>query len=95
LRDFYVVLDVAPDAATSEIKAAYRRQAARLHPDRNPNPEAVEQFREVQEAHDVLCDAKGRESYDQLRQKQLVDDPLRVALEIWLAYVRKAVGSGG
>lgn len=92
MRDYYVVLGVAPDASMSEIKAAYRRQAARFHPDRNPDPMAGEHFREAQTAHDVLCDPKARASYDQLRQKQLVDDPARVALEIWLAYLRNIVG---
>ncbi|HLA33678.1 MAG TPA: DnaJ domain-containing protein [Rhodocyclaceae bacterium] len=93
MRDYYIVLGVAPDAPLSEIKAAYRRQAARLHPDRNPSPQAAQHFCEAQEAHDVLCDPKARESYDRLRQTQLVDDPLRVALEIWMAYVRKTLGA--
>lgn len=93
MRDHYVVLNVAPDASLSEIKAAYRRQAARYHPDRNTGIDAADHFREAQQAHDVLCDARARASYDQLRQKQLVDDPLRVALEIWLAYLHKVIGT--
>jgi curved DNA-binding protein CbpA len=93
MRDHYVVLGVAVDADSDSIRGAYRRLAARYHPDRNTDPDASSHFREVQEAYEVLGNPVARESYDQLRQRRLLDDPLRVARELWQAHVRIVVGN--
>ncbi|MBS0370231.1 MAG: J domain-containing protein [Proteobacteria bacterium] len=52
--NFHQILGVAPDASAAEIKRAYKRLAMRWHPDRNPAPEAHEEFRRVREAFERL-----------------------------------------
>jgi molecular chaperone DnaJ len=65
-RDYYQTLGVARGASEEEIKKAFRNQAKKLHPDANPgNPQAEEQFKEINEAYEVLSDTKKRAAYDQ------------------------------
>ncbi|MDO4558688.1 MAG: molecular chaperone DnaJ [Planctomycetia bacterium] len=64
-RDYYEVLGITRTATDAEISSAYRKLAKRHHPDRNPgDPEAVERFKEVTEAFEVLRDPQKRQQYD-------------------------------
>ncbi|MBE9069100.1 DnaJ domain-containing protein [Leptolyngbya cf. ectocarpi LEGE 11479] len=63
--DYYSRLQVSPDASQAEIKAAFRRLARRYHPDLNPDdPRALEKFRALHEAYEVLTDQVQRQRYD-------------------------------
>src|SRR6266436_389541 len=65
-RDYYQVLGVDRNAGADEIKKAYRKMAIKYHPDKNPEDKtAEEQFKELGEAYEVLCDPQKRAAYDQ------------------------------
>ncbi len=64
-RDYYEVLGVQKDADVAAIKSAYKKQAVKHHPDKNPdNKDAEEKFKEAAEAYSVLGDAQKRAQYD-------------------------------
>ena len=64
-RDYYEILGASRGASAEELKKAYRTKAKELHPDRNSdNPNAEAQFKEINEAYDVLKDADKKAAYD-------------------------------
>jgi hypothetical protein len=65
MKDYYGILGVSRTAHQSDIKRAYRKLVHQLHPDVNPNPEAQERIKDINEAYDVLGDEAKRRLYDE------------------------------
>ena len=66
-KDYYKTLGVERTASADEIKKAYRKLAMKYHPDRNQgNKQAEDQFKEINEAYEVLTDPEKRSKYDRL-----------------------------
>ena len=66
-KDYYKSLGVPRNAGEEDIRKAYRKLAMQYHPDRNPNDkQSEERFKEINEAYQVLGDAKKRAHYDRL-----------------------------
>ncbi len=82
VKDYYKILELSPTSTPKEIKQSYRRLALQFHPDKNPgNPTAAINFREIQEAYEVLSDPEKRSRYNyQLRK------PLRAATSVDLVF---------
>jgi molecular chaperone DnaJ len=63
--DYYETLGVSREADEKQLKSAFRKQAMKFHPDRNPdNAEAEAKFKELGEAYEALKDPQKRAAYD-------------------------------
>jgi curved DNA-binding protein len=66
-KDYYKILGVDRKASEDEIRKAYRKLAKQYHPDYNPNnKQSEDRFKDINEAYEVLSDAKKRGHYDRL-----------------------------
>lgn len=69
-KDLYEVLGVSVASTTEDIKKAYRKKALRCHPDKTSHlPDAVrivaeEEFKKINNAHEILSDPGKRKQYD-------------------------------
>ncbi|MBE7705553.1 MAG: hypothetical protein E7Z90_07090 [Cyanobacteria bacterium SIG29] len=65
-KDYYKILGVDRDASEAKIKSAYRKLARQYHPDVNKSPDAVNKFKDINEAYEVLSDKEKKNRYDSL-----------------------------
>ena len=69
-KDYYKALGIDKSADQNTIKKAYRKLAKKYHPDKNKNnPKMAEQFKEINEAYEVLGDLSKRKKYDELSNR--------------------------
>jgi curved DNA-binding protein len=98
-KNYYDILGVKKSATKDEIKKAYRKLAAKFHPDKNPDdPSAEQKFKEVGEAYEVLKDPEKRKLYDRVGKdwKQYQQAGGGAGDFDWSRYARQGrQGSGG
>jgi molecular chaperone DnaJ len=63
-KDYYQILGIQKNASQEEIKSAFRRLARQYHPDVCKETGAVDKFKEINEAYQVLGDERKRSQYD-------------------------------
>ncbi|XP_031557005.1 dnaJ homolog subfamily B member 6-like [Actinia tenebrosa] len=73
MGEYYEILGVAIDSTEDDIKKAYRKQALRWHPDKNPEGRvsAEARFKEISEAYEVLSNKEKRDLYDKYGKEGL------------------------
>ena len=62
--DYYSLLNIAPNASQIEIKAAFKKQALKWHPDKNPGIDTTEMMQNINEAYLILKDQEAKKLYD-------------------------------
>ncbi|KAH7890782.1 X-domain of DnaJ-containing-domain-containing protein [Phlebopus sp. FC_14] len=62
--EYYDMLGVPVDVNDTDLKKAYRKQAMKYHPDKNPSSDAEDKFKEISKAYQVLSDPNLRAVYD-------------------------------
>lgn len=67
--DYYAILEIKFDANAETIKAAYKTQALKWHPDRNPSIDTTQRMQQINEAYLILKDTEARQRYDREYQR--------------------------
>lgn len=63
-KDYYKILDVSFGASSEEIRMAYKKQAMKWHPDRNPNQDVTSIMQDINEAYNILKNPITKKRYD-------------------------------
>lgn len=63
-KNYYKILDINKTSSEEEIKIAFKKQAIKWHPDKNPNIDSTEKMQDINEAKLILLDPEARTKYD-------------------------------
>ena len=91
-KSLYEILNVEKTASAPEIKRAYHKAALRLHPDKNPSPDAAAKFQTLQKVYGVLGDEEKRKVYDETgrtEDAELSGDSFKNLYEYYRGLYRK------
>lgn len=64
VENYYEILGVSVDSTTAQVKTAYRKLARKYHPDINKSPDAIERFKQITQAYEILSNPQTREKYN-------------------------------
>lgn len=99
MKDLYKTLGVAENADEAAVKKAYRKLAKEFHPDiTGDDKKKTERFKEINEAYDVLGDAKKRREYDRLKHAPVRPDGMPEGFDAETfaqTFGRTRAGAGG
>lgn len=97
--DFYELLAVEDTASEKQLRKAFRKQAVRYHPDKNPSAEAASRFHLLSIALECLTDPEQRSKYDDVRQQKQAAHRRRERIEgerkSWIDELERAEGISG
>jgi DnaJ family protein C protein 17 len=62
--DYYKLLEVDYNSTHDQIRRQYRKKALKVHPDKNPSPDAAALFHALSQAYEVLTDTQAKLAYD-------------------------------
>lgn len=99
--EFYDALGVSPDASEKEIKNAFRKKAVKCHPDKHSNStpdvkaKAEDEFKNINQAYEILSDPEKRESYDRFGKESLGNGPGPDMEDILRNFGMRMGGMGG
>jgi len=86
---FYDLLQVAPNATSKELKVEYKRLAMIMHPDKNENENAEEEFGMLASVYNILRDKESRAMYDRILKEGLPDWRMPAFYDRQVQIVRK------
>jgi hypothetical protein len=91
----YSLLSVTRESSPLDIKRAYKKLSLQLHPDKNPSPDATDQFDRVKQAYDVLMDLELREVYNKFGKEGIAQNKrfneTQFLMEVGIFYVSWAI----
>ena len=64
MKDLYKILNVNKNSSQNDIKKAYKKLAFQYHPDKNSSDDAMEKFKEISEAYEILTNNDKKRIYD-------------------------------
>ncbi len=85
-KDYYQILKIDHNATEGQIRRSYRTLVRQYHPDTSTEPQAEENFRDIQEAYEVLGDPEQRRVYDRTREADGLDKSSSIALKALLSH---------